>query len=179
MGSARKIPPASNVLEVKGVRKLASFGTDETISRVVEQYSAMLLRLAAARLPSAADAEDAVQEVFLKLLDARPVFRDAEHEKAWLIRTTLHRAADIRRKRAREAPLDAIVEVEAPPEPGPELLDAVRALPERYGAVLHLYYYEGYSIKETAKLLALPAATVGTRLARGRERLRQMLKEDA
>ena len=55
---------------------------------------------------------------------------------------------------------------------------AVRALPEMYGAVIHLHYYEGYSIKEIAKLLGLPAATVGTRLARGRERLRQMLRED-
>ena len=41
-----------------------------------------------------------------------------------------------------------------------------------------VHYYEGYSIKEIAKLLGLPAATVGTRLARGRERLRQMLRED-
>lgn len=180
MKPERKIPPASNVLEVKGVRKLASFGTDETISRVVGQYSTMLLRLAAARLPCVADAEDAVQEVFVRLLDARPVFRDAEHEKAWLIRATLHRAADIRRKRAREAPLEELAELSVePPEPGPELLGAVRALPEKYAAVLHLYYYEEYSIKEIAKLLGLPAGTVGTRLARGRERLGRMLKEEA
>ena len=59
-----------------------------------------------------------------------------------------------------------------------ELLSAVRALPEKYGAVIHLHYYEVYSVKEIAKLLGLPAPTVGTRLARGRERLRQMLKED-
>ena len=156
-----------------------SFGTDEAIGRVVGQYSPMLLRLAAARLPCAADAEDAVQEVFVKLLDARPVFRDAEHEKAWLIRATLHRAADIRRKRSREAPLDALVEVGAPmEEPEAQILSAVRALPEKYGGVIHLYYYEGYSIKEIAKLLGLPTVAVGTRLARGRGRLRQMLKED-
>ncbi len=41
-----------------------------------------------------------------------------------------------------------------------------------------VHYYEGYSIKEMGKLLGLPAATVGTRLARGRERLRQILKEE-
>ena len=58
------------------------------------------------------------------------------------------------------------------------LLAAVRALPEKYGAVIHLHYYEGYSLKEIGKLLGLPAATVGTRLARGRERLRQSLKEE-
>ena len=139
----------------------------------------MLLRLACTRLHSTADAEDAVQEVFLKLLSARPVFRDAEHEKAWLIRATLHRASDIRRSGAyRNVPIDAAVEAAAPEPEAPGLLSAVRALPKRYSAVIHLYYYEGYSIKEIAKLLGLPAATVGTRLARGRERLRQMLKEE-
>ena len=64
------------------------------------------------------------------------------------------------------------------PEPESALLDAVRALPEKYSAVIHLHYYEGYSIREIAKLLGVPAPTVGTRLARGRERLRQLLKED-
>ena len=161
------------------MRSVASFGTDETISRIVRQYSPMLLRLAAARLPSEADAEDAVQEAFLKLLNRRGVFQDAEHEKAWLIRVTLQRAADLRRRKAREIPLDAESESAGPdPSPETELLSAVRALPERYGAVIHLHYYEGYSVKEIAKLLGLPAPTVGTRLARGRERLRKMLKEE-
>ena len=158
---------------------MVPFGTDETISRIVPAYSDMLLRLACARLGSAADAEDAVQETFLRLLTARPVFRDPEHEKAWLIRTTLHRASDIRRKaEQRNVPLEDVTEPVAPESPGEELRSAVRALPEMYGAVIHLHYYEGYSIKEIAKLLGLPAATVGTRLARGRERLRQMLRED-
>ena len=57
----------------------------------------MLLRIAMTRLSSPADAEDVVQEVFLKLLTTRPHFRDLEHEKAWLIRATLHRACDMAR----------------------------------------------------------------------------------
>lgn len=158
---------------------MVPFGTDETISRMVAAYSDLLLRLASARLRSTADAEDAVQEAFLRLLTARPVFRDPEHEKAWLIRTTLQRAGDIRRRaEQRNIPLEDITEPAAPESPGSELRTAVRALPEKYGAVIHLHYYEGYSIREIAKLLGLPAATVGTRLARGRERLRQMLRED-
>ena len=159
---------------------MVPFGTDETIRRVVETYSPMLLRLACTRLGSAADAEDAVQETFLRLLSCRPSFRDAEHEKAWLIRTTLHRASDIRRQASRAAlPIEeAALENEAAPQAESDLLSAVRALPEKYSAVIHLYYYEGYSIQEIAKLLRLPAATVGTRLSRGRDRLRQMLKED-
>ena len=55
----------------------------------------------------------------------------------------------------------------------------MRALPQKYSSVIHLHYYEGYSIQEISKLLGLPAPTVGTRLACGRERLRQMLKEEA
>ena len=157
---------------------MISFGTDEIISRTVEQYSSMLLHLAASRLDSPADAEDAVQEVFLKLLTAHPVFRDDAHEKAWLIRATLHRASDIRRSaERRNLPLEEAA-VPAVQEDALDLLSAVRALPDKYSAVIHLYYYEGYSIKEIARTLGLPAATVGTRLARGRERLRQMLKED-
>ena len=157
---------------------MVSSGTEETISRVVETYSSMLLRLACTRLDAPADAEDAVQEVFLRLLTARPVFRDAEHEKAWLIRTTLHRASDFRKAAARKnVPLDEAAQA-AEPEVENGLRAAVLALPEKYSTVVHLHYYEGYSIKEIAKLLGIPAATVGTRLARGRERLRQMLKEE-
>ena len=157
---------------------MASFASDETISRIVETYSPMLLRLACTRLDDPADAEDIVQEVFLKLLTARPLFRDSEHEKAWLIRTTLHRASDLRRSAARRnIPLEEAAQAAAP-QAGSELLTAVRALPEPYSAVIHLYYYEGYSIKEIAKLLGVPISTVGTRLARGRERLRRLLKED-
>ena len=58
------------------------------------------------------------------------------------------------------------------------LLRAVRALPEKYGAVVYLHYYEGHTMKEIGKFLGLPAATVGTRLGRGRERLKQMLEDD-
>lgn len=153
-------------------------GTEETVCRLVREYSDMLLHLACTRLPSVSDAEDAVQEVFLRLLTAPVSFRDAGHEKAWLIRTTLHRASDIRRQaERRNLPLEEAAE-QAAPEPENDLLRAVQSLPERYSSVIHLHYYEGYSIKEIGKLLGLPAATVGTRLARGRERLREMLKEE-
>ena len=160
------------------VRKAQS-GDKAAFVRLIEENQLTMYRTAKAILHQEADVEDAVQEAFLRLLTARPVFRDPEHEKAWLIRTTLQRASDIRRKaEQRNVPLEDVTEPAAPESPGEELRSAVRALPEMYGAVIHLHYYEGYSIKEIAKLLGLPAATVGTRLARGRERLRQMLRED-
>lgn len=154
-------------------------GTEEYIRRLVEEYSPMLLKVAMTRLHSPADAEDAVQEVFLRLLTARPRFRDGDHERAWLIRAVIHRASDIRKAADRgNAPLEA-AEAAATTDPEPSgLLSAVQALPEKYSAVIHLYYYEGYSIKEISKLLGLPAPTVGTRLSRGRERLKHLLKEE-
>ena len=148
------------------------------LQRMVETYSPMLLRAALTRVSTPADAEDAVQDVFLRVLTHAPRFRDREHEKAWLLRSALNRASDLRRRRRDDAPLDEVQDAAAEsPDYGP-LLSAVRSLPEAYSAVIHLYYYEGYSIKEIARLLALPVPTVGTRLSRGRERLRSLLKEE-
>ena len=157
---------------------MTDFDWEQELGRIVETYGPMLLRAALTRTATPADAEDAVQDVFLRVLAKRPCFRDRDHEKAWLIRSTLNRASDIRRRRRDDAPLDELTEAAAPETDYGPLLSAVRSLPEAYSAVIHLYYYEGYSIKEIARLLALPVPTVGTRLARGRERLREMLKED-
>ena len=131
-------------------------------------------------LKNPADAEDAVQETFLRLLRSAPELGSETHEKAWLIRTTLHRACDMARAaERRNLPLETaeVLPGGEMPEPSP-ILSAVQALPAKYSAVIHLYYYEGYSIKEISKLLQIPLPTVGTRLSRGRERLRQLLKED-
>jgi len=154
------------------------FGTDEYINRVVRQYSGLLLRIAFARLGSAADAEDVVQDVFLRLIDKNPCFRSEEHEKAWLIRATLNRSRDLLRSAARRnLPLNE--EAASAEDEDSRLLSAVRSLPGKYLAVVHLHYYEGYSIKEIARILALPAATVGTRLSRARARLRLILEKEA
>lgn len=154
--------------------------TEINIERIVSQYSPSLLRLAMTRLSSAADAADAVQEVFLRLVSKHPRFRDEGHERAWLIRATLQRTSDICRAVERQClPLEGDGEDIPATEQAPsELLSAIQSLPEKYSAVIHLYYYEGYSIKEIAKLLGLPAPTVGTRLSQGWERLKAMLKEE-
>ena len=137
----------------------------------------MLLRIAMTRLSSPADAEDVVQEVFLKLLTTRPHFRDLEHEAA--VELSQRGGYVARAAERRNLPLETaeVLPGGEMPEPSP-ILSAVQALPAKYSAVIHLYYYEGYSIKEISKLLQIPLPTVGTRLSRGRERLRQLLKED-
>ena len=163
---------------MKGDETVTDHELEQDLRRQVVTYSPMRLRAALTRAPTPADAEDAVQDVFLRLLDKRPRFRDGEHEKAWLLRATLNRASDIRRGRRDDAPLEEAAQTAAEAIDYGPLLSAVRSLPEAYSTVIHLYYYEGYSIKEIARLLALPAPTVGTRLSRGRERLRNLLKEE-
>lgn len=165
------------MLYVKGVERVYLLGTDEYIKRIVTQYSRLLLRIAFTRLKSTADAEDAVQEVYLKLITKKPCFRDEAHEKAWLIRATINLSCDMLRSPSRQSvPLDE--DIMSPQDEGAKLLSAVQALPEKYCTVLHLYSYEGYSIKEIARILKLPAATVGTRLARARAQLKRILEEE-
>lgn len=151
-------------------------GAEVLMYRIVQQYSDMLFRLAYSRLQTEADAEDCVQDVFMKLLEKQPEFRDQEHEKAWLIRVTINRASDLRRKNAKIVPLEELPEKAN--DEHPSILSAVRQLPDKYAAILHLRYYEGYTLKEISNLLALPTATVGTRLSRGKARLKTILEEE-
>ncbi len=154
---------------------MCSFGTDEYITRVMRTHSSSMLRAAYSVLHTTADAEDAVQEAFVRLMTRAPAFRDGEHEKAWLLRVTINIARNMRKRKAREG-LPVGEEARPDTSGSTELLQLVHALPERYSTVIHLFYYEGYSIKEIAAILNTPSATVGTRLARGRAMLRAMLE---
>ena len=150
--------------------------TEHRIERIVGTYSRMLLRIAYTVLNSTADAEDAVQEVFVKLITKNPEYNDEEHEKAWLIRVTINTAINMCKRLERESePVDENTGKPDEEFGNSELLEAVFAMPPKYSTVIHLYYYEGYSIKEIAAILRLPSATVGTRLARARELLKKSI----
>ena len=131
---------------------------------LAEQYAGMLYRLAYARTGSRADAEDVMQEVFVRLLRARPEFRDEEHAKAWLLRVGACCAADVLRApwRRREG----------------GVVEAVLALPAKYRTAVHLYYYEELSVAEIAAVLGKSEGAVKSRLFRARALLRRYLKED-
>lgn len=143
----------------------------------VARYAASLYRLAYTHLRTPADAEDAVQDVFLRYLRHAPHFESDEHERAWLIRVTINRCRDIRRaaKLRIFAELDEQTPAHEPDDDAAALLAAVLALPEKYRTAIHLHYYEGYAIAEIAAILHIPASTVGTRLARGRRLLHTAL----
>ncbi len=157
-----------------------SFTGDEYIETAVRNYSKAMLKAAYSVLKSTDDAEDAVQEAFLKYIRRRPDFKSSEHEKAWLIRVTINISKNMLRSAERNnLPVcedilsDRIDEAQNTVN---EVLESVLALKEKYRIVIHLYYYEEYSLKEIASILHLPLATVGTRLSRGRKILKTMLK---
>ena len=152
--------------------------TNAEIERVVNEYATMLLRVAYSQLNNRAEAEDTVQEVLLKYMEKAPIFQSEEHEKAWLLRVTVnhcknHLASAWFRKRADlDAGIPALDNAEL------EVVSAVAALPAKYRAVVHLYYFEGYSTKEIAEILHSRPNTVSSRLSRARALLAKALKEE-
>lgn len=159
-----------------------SFTGDEYIEKAVQNYSKAMFYGAYSVLKSIHDAQDAVQEAFLKYIRKRPDFNDSEHEKAWLIRVTINIAKNMLKSSERNnLPVCEDIlydQVDDFQNREHEVLDCVLNLEEKYRIIIHLYYYEDYSIKEIASILHLPLATVETRLSRGRKILKTMLKGD-
>ena len=147
--------------------------------RLVELYADMILRISYSYLKQTCDAEDICQTVFLKYLTTKPKFDSVEHEKAWIIRTTVNTCKDHLRSAffRRTVALDAAAGMAAPPIPDTQILDAVNTLPENYRISIYLYYYEAYSAGEIAGILEKSEATIHQYLARGRRKLRTYLSD--
>ncbi len=147
--------------------------------RLVQTYSDLILRLSYTYLKSTHDAEDICQTVFMKLLAGGNGFKSPEHEKAWIIRTTINACKDeLRAFRRKSVGLDAVREAAAPEAPDNTVLEAVQSLPQKYRETIYLYYYEGCSIRETAELLGRSESAVTAQLDRGRKKLRKILGGD-
>lgn len=111
-------------------------------------------------------------------LQKQPVFDGDEYEKAWLIRVTVNKCKNVLRSKWFSSRRELSEDLSYLPEKTDDLLEKVLALPEKYSLPLHLYYYEGYSIKEIADITGDKPATVGTRLARAKEKLKAELGEN-
>ena len=143
--------------------------------RVYETYGPALYRFCLLQMKNPADAEDVLQDVFVKRLYQAPKFKSPEHERSWLYQVALNLCRDEwRRSRRSELPLAAAAGVSLPPAEL-SLLDQVSNLPEKQRTVLHLHYYQGYGLQEIARLLGVTVPAVKMRLKRGREALRREL----
>ena len=144
--------------------------------QVYEAYGEALYRFCLLQMKNPADAEDVLQEVFLKRLYRAPDFASPEHERRWLFRVALNQCRDEwKRSRRTDLPLDEAALVAVVPEER-EVLEQVAALPEKLRTVIHLHYYEGYSVEEIASLLGVTVSAVKMRMKRGREALRVRLE---
>lgn len=153
--------------------------TTQRAEYLAETYADAILRLSYTYLKNTDDAQDICQTVFVKLLSEAREFADAEHEKAYILRMTANACKDLLKSpwRRRKCSLDVCMEVPAPEPQDGSVLEAVNRLPAPYRAVIYLFYYEGYKAQEIGKILGIPKATVHTRLARGREKLKPFLEE--
>ena len=141
---------------------------EQLFEQVYRTYGPSLYRFCLIQMKNPADAEDILQEVFCKRLYRAPVFASPDHERRWLFRVALNQCRDAwKRSNRSELPLEAASAAVTPEELG--LLDHVAALPESQRTVLHLHYYEGYTLREIARLLGVTVPTVKMRLKRGRD----------
>ncbi len=157
---------------------------------VAKKYLDSVYRVAINYSKNAQDASDAVQNAFLKLIKTDMVFSDEEHIRRWLIKVTINECKSFWRKLSRHSvsSLDELYDsgYELPAASqneyntiarARELWDAVIHLPAKYSIVIHLYYYEGYSVDEISKMVSISKSNVQIRLMRGRTMLKKSLEE--
>lgn len=142
-----------------------------------------VLRAAYACCGSYHEAEDITQEVFLTLHGQPRTFSSDEHLKAWLLRCTINRCRNyIKSGRVRLSTfLEGADELpdNSSDRQDTEIREKVAGLPEKYRSVIHLYYYEGYKIREIAEMNEMSENTVSSLLRRGRQKLKlELEKED-
>lgn len=148
------------------------------LEQTIEKYSDLIYRTNFLILRNPHDAEDVMQETFIKYMRTDVEFRDEEHKKAWLLKVSQNKCKDMLRFHKVHAYIsyeeiqeyiisDDFVDV----EDIEEVIDIAK-LSYKYKTVILIHYIEGYSVKETAEILGLTETAVKSRLKRAREKLK-------
>lgn len=172
---------------IQSVRQITAVqeqsNTKETVNQkaaqLLEIYGDSILRMAYSYLHNMSDAEDILQETLIRYLQTMPELENASHEKAWLLKVAANLSKnriDYNRVRQTDELEESLVAEKK--EDLRFVWEAVRALPQKYREVIHLYYYEGYSTAQIAQILEARETTVRTNLRRGRLQLKEILKEE-
>ena len=152
--------------------------TDKEIAALYERHKETIFRVCFAYMKNVMDTEDVVQDTFYNLIKSGAVFENAEHEKAWLIRTATNLCKNALRYwwRKRENIEDYediqsnnVFEID-------DIFSVVMGLPDKYKTVIYLYYYEGYDSVEISKILQKPQSTIRYFLAESKRILREELR---
>ena len=147
-------------------------------AEILDTHGNAILRYAYSYLHNMEDAEEVLQDTLVQFLKAAPAFESEAHEKAWLLRV----AGNLSKNRLSYNAVRAADELndELVAENREDLSfvwQAVRDLPETYREAIHLFYHEGCSTRQIAQILQRSEATVRSDLHRGRQLLREILKE--
>jgi len=154
------------------------------ITTLIERLSSMVYRLALSYTQNPTDAEDIMQEVFLRFVKYTPMFNDDEHEKAWFIKVTINTAKSFHtsawRKRTLLMPAEEVkASAQVDDSDHSFVAEAVAKLNHKQRLCIHLFYYEDYTIRDIAEAAGFTESTVKSHLRRARERLKQELSEDS
>lgn len=138
-----------------------------------------LYRVAKTILPQGTDCEDAVQETLLRAWEKRNTLRQPEFFRTWLTRILINECNRMAKNRRTDVPLEECCALTAPDgsEVDTELRECILRLPLKLRTTVTLYYIEGYSVGEIAKLTRVPSGTVKSRLSRSRDLLREQLSD--
>ncbi len=149
---------------------------EQYIEKMIEKHSNTVYRIALTRCGTIENAEDVFQDVFIKFSEKLPNFENEEHEKAWFIRVTINLSKNIKQSawNRKVTNLDENLIFENPEEN--EVFSVVYQLPQNYKTVIYLSYYEGYKVKEIAKLMKTKEGTIKTWLFRARQMLKEKLE---
>ena len=153
----------------------------QTVQELVALYQNNLFAAAFNVCKNAQDAEDIVQDTFIRYYTLNKEFDNEQHIRAWLLRVAINRAKNVNHTfwRRNKLSLEDYMETLTFETPQSEnLFETVMQLPEKYRIVIHLYYYEDYSVREIADILRLSESNVKVRLSRGRSLLKKVLKEE-
>ena len=145
----------------------------------VEKYGDMLYRISLLILKNTADAEDAVQETFIKYVQKSPDFSDVEHEKAWLITVATNKCRDMLRCRTRhKTESEELLYGYAIEKEESGILEALMELPEKYKTPLMLFYIDQYKLDEISDIMGISLSAAKMRLSRGRKLLKEKYRKE-
>lgn len=152
---------------------------DQKAAQLLDLYGNSILRLAYSYLHNMSDAEDILQDTMMQYLKNSPSFENASYEKAWLMRV----AANLSKNKIKYQAIRMTDELSdnlhaAEKQDLSFVWDAVKQLPVKYRETIHLYYYEGYSTSEVSQILGRKESTVRSDLRRGRQALKEILREE-
>jgi RNA polymerase sigma-70 factor (ECF subfamily) len=154
--------------------------TDFELSRAIDEYRAMVFRIAYGYVKDVHDADDIAQDVFFKLCRRGKPFESEEYKKAWLIRVAVNRAKSVLTSswKKRITSLEDADKIAQLSDESLELHEYIEKLKPKYRTIIYLFYYENYSVKETAEILGIRESAVTTQLNRARGQLKTILLEE-